>query len=189
MEILDCRSTSAARGMHAARVALHKRQSGNGRSVDALRTAPAQGLSENRQDHGTEALQSEAGDQLAGDCDDGEEAATGRDCRLAILAILARRLRRYAIIVVLMGGAIGMDVKLAIMVVLGAVIMNADVTFGQAMCNDRVVGKRKGDCRRKDAKRVERDHNDRRFDAESLGQGRHCASWQSMRRKHPMLRR
>jgi len=63
--------------------------------------------------------------------------------------------------VVLMGGAVGMDVKVAAMVVLGGVIVNADVTFGQAMGDGGIVGKRKGDRRRENAKRVERG-NERR---------------------------
>jgi hypothetical protein len=75
-----------------------------------------------------------------------------------------------------MDGAVSMDVKLAAMFMLGAVIVNADVTFGQAMCDGGIVGKRKGDRRREDAKRVEHGQNDRRFDAKGLGQGRHCAS-------------
>src|SRR6516165_8865519 len=168
----------------AARANSNYRQSDDGRPVDALRTAPGQGLTENRQDHGSEAVQSQAGGRLAGNCNDGEEAATGRYRRLAIVA---RRLRRRALIVVLMGGAVSMDVKVAAMVVLGSVIVNADVTFGQAMGDGGIVGKRKGDRRRENAKRVERGNNDRRFDAKSLGQGRHRASWHSMRRKHPML--
>src|SRR5215468_7970659 len=146
----------------AARANSNYRQSDDGRSVDALRTAPAQGLTENRQDHGSEAVQSQAGDGLAGNCNDGEEAATGRYCRLAIVA---RRLRRHAIIVMLMGSAVRMDVKVAAMFVLGAVIVNADVTFGQAMGDGGIVGKREGDRRRENAKRVERGQYDRRFDA------------------------
>src|SRR5262249_61533495 len=102
--------------------------------------------------------------------------------------MVARRLRPRARIVVLRGGAVSMDGKVAAMVVLGAVIVNADVTFGQAMGDGGIVGKRKGNRRRKNAKRVERGKDDRRFDAKSLGQGRHRASWHSMRRRHPMLR-
>jgi hypothetical protein len=85
-------------------------------------------------------------------------------------------------------GAVGMNMKLAAMFVLAAVIVHADVTFGQAMGDGGIVGKRKGDGRREDAKRVERGQNDRRFDAKSFGQGRHRASWHSMRRRHPTLR-
>src|SRR5262249_5039386 len=162
----------------AARANSNYRQSDDGRPVDALRTAPAQGLTEKRQDHRSEAVQSEAGGRLAGNCNDGEQAATSRYSRLAIVA---RSLRRRAIIVVLMGGAVSMDVKLAAMFVLGAVIVNADVTFGQAMWDGGIVGKRKGDGRRENAKHVERGKDDRRFDAKSFGQGRHRASWHSMR--------
>jgi hypothetical protein len=74
--------------------------------------------------------------------------------------------------VVLMGDAVRMDVKLAAMFVLGAVVVNADVTFGQAMGDGGIVGKRKGDRRRENAKCVERGQNDRRFDAKHFGQDR-----------------
>ncbi len=40
---------------------------------------PLRGLTENRQDHRSEAVEAEAGDRLAGNCNDGEEAATARD--------------------------------------------------------------------------------------------------------------
>src|SRR6266487_3713336 len=146
----------------AARAYSNYRQSDDGRPVDAFRTAPAPRPTENRQDHGSEAVRSEAGDRLAGNCNDGEEAATGRYCRLAIVA---RRLRYRAIIVVLMGGAVSMDVKLAAMFVLGAVIVHADVTFGQAMGDAGVSGESEGGRRRENAKRVERGKDDRRFDA------------------------
>src|SRR5262249_28097383 len=126
-------------------------------------------LTENRQDHGSQAVQSEAGDRLAGNCNDGEQAATRRDC---CLAIVARRLRRGAIIVVLMGGAVSMDVKLAAMFVLGAGVVNADVAMGQAMCDGGIVGKREGDRRRENAKRIERGNDGRRFDAKRFGQDR-----------------
>jgi len=82
-----------------------------------------------------------------------------------------RRLRPYDITVVLMGAGVSMDVKLAAMFVVGAVVVNADVTFGQAMCDAGIVGKREGDRRRENAKHIERGQNDRRFDAKSLGQG------------------
>src|SRR5262249_28317279 len=138
----------------AARANSNYRQLDDGRPVDAVRTAPGQGLTENRQDHGSQAVQSQAGDRLAGNCNDGEEPATRR--YWPPLAIVTGRLRRHAIVVVLMGGAVSMDVKLAAMVVLGAVVVNADVTLGQAMGDGGIVGKRKGDCRRENAKRVER---------------------------------
>src|SRR5262245_48729929 len=153
----------------AARANSNYRQSDDGRPVDALGTASGQGLTENRQDHGSEAVQSQAGDRLAGNCNDGEEAATGRYRRLAIVA---GRLRRRALVVVLMGGAVSMDVKVAAMVVLGGVIVNADVTFGQAMCDGRIVGKRKGDRRRENAKRVERGNDGRRSGAKTFSQDR-----------------
>src|SRR5262249_47994650 len=113
-------------------------------------------------------------DGLAGNCNDGEEAATDRYCRLAIVV---GRLRRRAIIVMLMGGAVGMDVKVAAMFVLGAVIVNADVTFGQAMGDGGIVGKRKGARRRENAKRVERGNDASRSGAKIFGQDRqHLAS-------------
>jgi hypothetical protein len=40
------------------------------------------------------------------------------------------------------------------------------------MRNGRIVRKRKGDSRRKNAKGVEHGQNDRRFDAKSVGHGR-----------------
>src|SRR5260221_9549847 len=61
------------------------RQSDDGRPVDALRTASAQGLTESRQDYRSEAVQSEAGDRLAGNCNDGEQPATARHWSLAII--------------------------------------------------------------------------------------------------------
>jgi len=72
---------------------------------------------------------------------------------------------------VLMGAAVGMDVKLAA-VVFGAVIMHADVTFSQAMGDGGIVRKRKGDSRRENAKGIEHGENAGRFDAKSLGQDR-----------------
>src|ERR1700730_1465996 len=62
----------------AARANSNYRQSDDGRAGDALRTAPAQCLIENRQDYRSEAVQSEAGDRLAGNCNDGEQPATAR---------------------------------------------------------------------------------------------------------------
>src|SRR5262249_57821938 len=94
----------------AARANSNYRRSGDGRPVDALRTAPAQGLTENRQDHRSQAIQSQAGDRLAGNCDDAEEAATGRYCRLAIIV---GRTRLGARLVVLMGGGVSMAGELA----------------------------------------------------------------------------
>jgi hypothetical protein len=77
----------------------------------------------------------------------------------------------------LMGGAVGMDVKLAAMFRLGAVIVNADMAFCQAMRDGGIVGKRKGDRRRENAKHVERGKGGRRFGAKSFGEDRqHLAS-------------
>jgi hypothetical protein len=86
-------------------------------------------------------------------------------------------LRRRAIIVVMMGGAVSMDVKLATMFVLAAVTVNADVTFGQAICDGGIVGKRKGSRRRENAKRVEGGSDDSRSGAKSSCKDRqHLAS-------------
>jgi hypothetical protein len=71
-----------------------------------------------------------------------------------------------------MGRVVGMNMKLAAMFVLGAVIVNADVTFGQAMGDGGIVGKRKGDGRREDAKHIKRGHDGRRFGAKRFGQDR-----------------
>src|SRR5262249_59860228 len=111
----------------------------------------------------------EGGGRLGGKWKEGEEAATGRYRRLAIVA---GRLRRRAVIVVLMGGAVGMDVKLAAMVMLGAVIVHANVTFDQAMGYGGIVGKREGHGRRENAKRVERGNDGRRSGAKTFGQDR-----------------
>src|SRR5260370_41599854 len=62
----------------AARANSNYRQSDDGRPVDALRSAPGQGLTENRQDHRSEAVETQAGDRRAGRRTDGEEGATGR---------------------------------------------------------------------------------------------------------------
>jgi hypothetical protein len=65
-----------------------------------------------------------------------------------------------------MGGAIRVDVNIA------AVIVDANVTFGQAM-RDAGVGRESEDGRRREnAKQVERGKDDRRFDAKSFGQDR-----------------
>ena len=58
------------------------------------------------------------------------------------------------------------------MFVLGSVIVNADVTFGQAMCDGGIVGKRKGDRRRENAKHIKRGQDGRRFGAKRFGQDR-----------------
>jgi hypothetical protein len=50
--------------------------------------------------------------------------------------------------------------------------VNADVTFGQAMGDGGIVGKRKGDRRRENAKRVERGNDGRRSGAKTSGQDR-----------------
>ena len=73
-------------------------------------------------------METEAGDRLAGNCHDRKQPATS--CHYPF-AIMASRLRHHAIIMVLMSAAVGMDVKLA-SIVLAAVIVNADVTFRNA---------------------------------------------------------
>jgi hypothetical protein len=72
---------------------------------------------------------------------------------------------------VLMGAAVGMDVKLAA-IVLTAVSVNADVFFSQAMRDGRILRKRKGNGRRKNAKGVKHGQNDGCFNAKSLSQDR-----------------
>ena len=62
-----------------------------------------------------------------------------------------------------MGRAVSMDVKLAATFVLGAVIVNANVTFGQAMCEGGIVGKREGGRRCENTKCVEHGQDDRRL--------------------------
>jgi len=74
--------------------------------------------------------------------------------------------------VVVMGGPVRMDVKLAAIFVLGAVIVNADVTFGQAMRDAGAGGESEGGRRRENAKHVERSEDDRRFDPKRFGQDR-----------------
>jgi len=67
--------------------------------------------------------------------------------------------------VVVMGGAVSVEVSLA-------VIVDANVTFGQAMGNVGVGGEGEGGRRRENAKRVERGKHDHRFDAKSFGKDR-----------------
>src|SRR5260221_5720907 len=90
----------------AARANSNYRQSDDGRPVDALRSAPGQGLTENRQDHRSEAVETQAGDRLAGNRHDGEEAATARHWSLAIIC---KGLRRGAGCRGLMGGGAGLE--------------------------------------------------------------------------------
>jgi len=68
--------------------------------------------------------------------------------------------------VVVMGGAVRVDVNLA------AVIVDANVTFDQAMRDAGAGGESKGGRGRENAKRVERGKRDRRFDAKSFGKDR-----------------
>ena len=67
--------------------------------------------------------------------------------------------------VVVMGGAVRVDVSLA-------VIVHANVTFGQAMGDAGAGGESERGRRRENAKRVERGKDDRRFDANSFGKDR-----------------
>jgi hypothetical protein len=55
---------------------------------------------------------------------------------------------------------------------LAAVIVDADVTFGQAMRDAGAGGESEGSRWRENAKRVERGKDDRRFDAKGYGQVR-----------------
>jgi hypothetical protein len=66
------------------------------------------------------------------------------------------------VIVVVMGGAVRVGVSLA------AVIVDANVTFGQAMRDAGVGGESEGGRRRENAKHVERGKDDRRFGAKGL---------------------
>ena len=63
----------------------------------------------------------------------------------------------------LMGDAVRVDVNLA------AVIMDANVTFGQAMRDAGVDGESEGGGRGENAKRVERGSNNRHFRTRSFG--------------------
>ena len=65
-----------------------------------------------------------------------------------------------------MRGPVGMDVNLA------AVIVDATLTFGQAMRDAGIGGEREGGRRRENAKHVERGKGDSRFSAKSFGQDR-----------------
>src|SRR5262249_33582641 len=97
----------------------------------------------------------------ARECHHREQAAA---TRYAGFFIVAGR-RRGAVMVVVMGGAVRVDVSLA-------VIVDANVTFGQAMRDVGVGGKGEGGRRRENAKRVERGKRDRRFDAKGFGADR-----------------
>ena len=81
-------------------------------------------------------------------------------------AIVAVPMMGGAVIVMLVRRTIRVDVNLA------ALIMNADVTFDQAMRDGGVGGECKRGRRRERAKGVERGQSDRRFDSKRLGQGR-----------------
>ena len=65
----------------------------------------------------------------------------------------------------LMGGAVRVDVDVAM-------IVEANVTFGQAMRDAGVGGEGEGGGRRDNAKRVDRGKHDRRFDAKRFGKDR-----------------
>jgi hypothetical protein len=93
---------------------LQLRQSGDGRPVDAFRAAPAQGLSQSWHDHGSGAVKSEIDIRLVGNCHDGKQAATVRHRGLSIVA---GRLRRGTVIVVLMSRAVCVGVNLAAVIV------------------------------------------------------------------------
>src|SRR5260370_18855269 len=69
----------------AARANSNYRQSDDGRPVDALRSAPGQGLTENRQDHRSEAVETQAGDRLAGNRNAGGGAPTAGYSAFAII--------------------------------------------------------------------------------------------------------
>jgi len=68
--------------------------------------------------------------------------------------------------VVVMGGAVRVDVNFA------TVIVDANVTFGQAMRDAGAGGESKGGRGRENAKRVECGKDDRPFDANSFGKDR-----------------
>jgi len=65
-----------------------------------------------------------------------------------------------------MGGAVRVDMSLA------AVIVDANVTFGQAVRDAGVGGESEGGGRRENAKSVERGEDDRHFGAKGLSQDR-----------------
>ena len=67
--------------------------------------------------------------------------------------------------VVVMGGRVRMDMNVA-------VIVRANVTFGQAMRDAGAGGESEGGRRRENAKHVERSEDDRRFDPKRFGQDR-----------------
>jgi len=67
--------------------------------------------------------------------------------------------------VVVMGGRVRMDMNVA-------VIVHANVTFGQAMRDAGAGGESEGGRRRENAKHVERSEDDRRFDPKRFGQDR-----------------
>ena len=149
-----------ARALCAAR-GLQERRSGDGRSIDAFRTAPAQGVGESRQDDRSRVVKPQAKAGLARECHDREQAAAARHAGFFIVA----GRRRGAVMVVVMGAAVRVDVNLA-------VIVDANVTFDQAMRDARAGGESKRGRGRENAKRVERGEDDRRFDAKSFGRDR-----------------
>jgi hypothetical protein len=129
--------------------------------------------------------------RLAGNCNDGEQAAT--ICGVGLSAIVDLLLGG-TVVVMPMCRAVGMHMNPAVivrrrgaMIVCGgrgvivrrrAVIVHGGgaVAFNQAMGDARIIGEREGRRWRENANCVERSHCDRRFDAKAFGQrGQHSS--------------
>jgi len=141
---------------------LQERRSGDRRSSDAFRTAPVQGVGQNRRDDACPAAESKAKARLARYRHDREQTTAGR--RAGLFVVAGRR--RGAVIVMMMGSTVRVDVNLA------PVVVHANVTLGQAMRGAGIGGESEGSRWRENAKQVERGKDDRRFDAKGFGQDR-----------------
>src|SRR5712691_209643 len=124
------------------------RQSGDGRSIDAVRPAPAQGIAERRKHDGSSAEQLQSETRIAGDRD-GEEKST-TICSLTF-SVVSRGLVRPTVMVMPVRRPVGMHMILA------AVIVDADgdMILSQAVRDVRIIGKGEGGRRREDAKGVQ----------------------------------
>src|SRR5207247_36704 len=139
------------------RAGFKSEQSDDRRSIDAFRTAPAQSVGQNRRDDRCRAIKSQAEARLARDCHDREQATAGRRPGFFVVA----GGWRGAVMTMLMGDAVRVDVDLA------AVIVNANVTFGQAMCDAGISGESEGGRRRKNANQIERGNDGPRLRTKS----------------------
>src|SRR6266849_6321726 len=96
----------AGRGRLTPPTPVQNRQSGDGRSVDAFRSAAARGVVQDRECEGSTTDKAERESRLAGNCDHGKQAATIRRVTFAFVVCL---LVRPAAIGMMVGDAIGVE--------------------------------------------------------------------------------